>query len=197
MATFFFHGFGSCAEAFKQYWPATADDTNRFFLNGPERDSLTTKRRWFPLTARADLLARGVTRAADYAEIQIRDVLSSVRGQSEATLILKGHSQGAMVALELMRRLTFNVTAVDSYAGYLPPSMFDGARQSSNTRVTLHLYSSAADRFIKQHDVAQTATSFASNGNIIVRHHRSSFLPHEFSSAWLDATSFDLTGAGT
>lgn len=192
MITFFFHGFGSCGEAFQHYWPPVLDESERFFLDGHEHDVLTKQRRWFPFTSLADHIAKGIAGAADSAELQIREVIAGQRGGEDAPVALKGHSQGAMVALELARRRTLNVAVVHSYAGYLPPEIFDNAQRTDNRAVALDLYSSTADRFVDHAEVAQTAALFDSLAGFTVRHFRSSALTHDFSAAWLSRANFAL-----
>lgn len=195
MIEFYFHGYGSCGEAFQRCWPPALDGSERFFLDGPEHDTLTSQRRWFAFTALADRIATGVTKAANNVEQQVREALVARWGSSDLPVILKGHSQGAMVALELARRNILNVVEVHSYAGYLPPKMFDGVLGMERRALCLNLYSSTADRFVDPTAVAKTAALFASLTGIAVRHFRSLTLPHEFSAKWLNAVNFTLAGA--
>jgi phospholipase/carboxylesterase len=61
-------------------------------------DLVPNGRQWFPLTALPNILARGVRLAADELEPQFR------AESDDALIIVIGHSQGAMIAADLVSR---------------------------------------------------------------------------------------------
>ena len=175
------HGMGSSGQEFREHWGALAEGSHCTFLDGPEIDRLTGKRRWFAFSGRATALAAGVERAADGVEAAVAHL---------DDLVLAGHSQGAMICLELLRRGSLHIRAVCSFAGALPAPLriaVDRRRQSS----AVHMFWSRADRFVAPAEVEATAAFFAGLPGSTVHRHVSRALSHAFSADWLDERNFE------
>lgn len=186
LPAFFLHGLGSSAEDFRRAWGRTVTGLPAIFLDGPEPDRLTSARRWYPFTARPEAMARGVAGAADFAESRIAEELN-VRGLAQdAPLALVGHSQGAMVCLELLRRGALHAVYLASFAGRLAPM---SPPPTPAAPADVHLFSSRADLFVRWVDVEDTAAVLREHPGLRVRHHVCR-LPHQFSLDWLDPANF-------
>jgi len=194
MIEFFLHGFGCSGQDFQKFWPERPDGHVRFFLNGPEHDPLTTGRRWFEFTSLPETIASRLGGAADNAEKQIRRVLSSSHHAEHEGIVLVGHSQGAMVSMELVRRFSLSIAKAYCYAGFLPPEMFAQRQQRQEGSVELNIFSSTADHFVRHDKVLETANCFRAMPGVSVRHHKASVVSHGFSSKWLDTSNFILLG---
>lgn len=179
----FLHGFGSNASIFRDLWARWGKGPRRWFLDGPEIDGFTSGRRWFPFTNCSNALARGIAKAADFVEKELmsRDLPS--------TFVLAGHSQGAMVCLELVRRRRLPISVAWCYSGFLPVRLRVPISGAAHTTV-LHLLSSEGDRFIDPSQINSTAKFFQSQAGIQVHQHISATLHHEFSQEWLNPFNF-------
>jgi len=186
MTVCFLHGMGSSAAAFRAEWEIYEQSSWLWFLDGPEEDKFTSGRRWFPFTNRPAALSEGVAMAADFVEEQMlqRDLSKS--------LVFVGHSQGAMVCMELVRRRNLPIKEAWCYAGYLPSPLHKSISDKVYPTM-LHIFSSDADLFIDRCKVDQTACFFSSKViGVHVHQHISRSLPHNFSQLWLDQTQFTV-----
>jgi len=109
-------------------------------------------------------------------------------------IVLVGHSQGAMVSMELVRRFSLSIAKAYCYAGFLPPEMFAQRPQRQGRSVELNIFSSTADHYVRHDKVLETANCFRAIPGVTVRHHKASVVSHGFSSKWLDASNFILLG---
>jgi predicted esterase len=176
------HGLGSGAEEFRRHWGAVGRRWR--FLEGPEVDRLTGGRRWFPFSGMASTLAAGIQRAAEEVENTLADL---------DDCILAGHSQGAMIGLELLRRGHLRVRSVWSFSGFLPAPLRVAADPWPRTG-EVHLFWSRADRFVDPTEVEATAEFLAALPGSRVHRHVAGALPHTFSSEWLDDRNFEHDG---
>ena len=181
----FLHGFGSDGAEFRKLWRSRGKGPNRLFLDGPELDALTSKRRWLPFSNVPETLASGVTAAADLVERELPEY------ELPTHLVLAGHSQGAMVCLELVRRRHINVSAVWCYCGYLPEPLRVPYSDTAG-HIEMHLLWSHKDPFIMLWDVEETALFFRDQPGMHVHVHVSRSLSHGFSPDWLEARNFDI-----
>lgn len=172
----FLHGFGSSAENFRQHWLTEIDKSRRYFLDGHERDGLTNRLRWFPFTKNEQKLAQYISEATPLVESRIQSL-------DLHNFVLVGHSQGAMIGLELLRRQNLPIKELWSYSGFLPtplhlPFLVKNA-------LTLYLLSSEKDEFIAQSAFKTTDDYFKKIKSIKVITHKSYNLSHSFSRDWL------------
>jgi len=196
MMELYLHGYGSDASEFRSHWPPAGGDQSRVFLNGPEFDRLTGRRRWFPLSGQEPSIAKGLAAATSFAEASIPKLIQIEGHASDVALTLVGHSQGGSVALALAARGTLNVRLVEAFACFLPsgflppttPSARPGAVPGEVLEVRMHY--SIADRFVAASDVERTARMLRLWVQARVVLCCSPTLIHEFSSAWLDPANF-------
>lgn len=179
----YLHGFGSDGAQFRTHWP---DDADGSFLDGPEPDLLTGRRRWFAFTASHDLLAERIHSAAMLVEQRLVEA-----GATDVHLV--GHSQGAMVCLEIVRAGRLAVRRVDAFAAFLPSALLLRPRDGTPD-CAVRIWSSTADRAISVADTATTVLALAAHRGLRVRHYVSDSLTHEFCSDWLDRSRFREVG---
>jgi predicted esterase len=149
------------------------------------------KRRWFSFTTKHEGLALSISRQALLAECVVRDELR-LRGLSiDTPVMLVGHSQGAMLCLELSLRSEINVVGVSSYAAFLPMSLLMVRPQHVKTPITFLVFSSSSDRWIPQQDVDRTVAFLQTLSYTTVTDYRSSTLMHPFSMEWLNLANFE------
>lgn len=191
MIEFFVHGYGSSACEFRLHWETKGRSPNSFFLDGPQFDHFSSKRRWFPFSAEPTVLQRGLSAAADAAERQIEGMLQSIGHDTTSGIALAGHSQGAMVVFEVLRRQRFNVSAARCYAGFLPRSQFSPIRRGRSS-TSLSVYSSTIDAYIDPLEVRSTILYFRKIPGMEVTHYQTSQLAHGFSPGWLDSRKFEI-----
>jgi predicted esterase len=191
MREFYLHGFGSDAATFRAACEPLTESSQRIFLQGPEADRFSGRRRWFAFSARSERLHAGIQAAAMVAEQEIRHWLAWLQQAEDAPLALTGHSQGAMLCLELLRQRRLNVREVRCYAGYLPATLLDGDASGHDQPAQLHMYSSAGDRFIPPAGVLATLDYFSRQAGVTVFHHEAASLSHDFSPAWLEPGNFN------
>ncbi|HWX16944.1 MAG TPA: hypothetical protein VNY07_10185 [Chthoniobacterales bacterium] len=191
MIEFFLHGYGSSAGEFRLHWGPNVSAQNSFFLDGPQFDRLTSKRRWFPFSAQPAVVQRGLGIAVGAAERQIEVMLQSIGHGITTEIALVGHSQGAMVVYEVLHRQRFNVSAARCYAGFLPRSQFRPIR-AARSSISLSIYSSTIDLYIDPLEVKYTVLYFRKIPGIDVTHYQTSQLTHGFSSGWLDSRKFEI-----
>lgn len=101
-----------------------------------------------------------------------------------------GHSQGAMVCLQLLNRYGFNVRKVISLAGHLPSNLMDPLRRDKCKPVRLYLYASHADRYVTVSKVEATAHAFRRVSGVKVNLLVADTLSHDFSNNWLSRSVF-------
>lgn len=195
MIEFYLHGFGSHAAEFAAQWPGERRADAAVFLEGPESDAFTGRRRWFPFSAHAAALRAGIQAAARFAAFEIHRVMSARGLAGGSPVAVFGHSQGAMVALELVRRRRLNIRLGGCYCGYLPEPLL-ASFGSAEIATELDLFSSAADPYIPAADVSRTVAFFRAIPGLRVRHYQASHLPHTFSGEWLDPSNFQLAEHG-
>lgn len=194
MIEFYLHGFGSHAADFASHWTQEFARDSVVFLDGPESDKFTRGRRWFPFTANANALREGIEAGARFATVEIHKVMK-VRGLDLGSPIeIVGHSQGAMVALELVRRRQLNICMSGCYCGYLPEVMLESIGHA-RIDTELEVYSSAADQYVPVQAVLRTVGFFRTIPGVRVRHFQTSKLAHTFSREWLETTNFQLAGS--
>lgn len=189
MLEFFLHGFGSDSQEFRTLWPDKAESDLCFFLNGPEPDPFTGRRRWFPFTAQPPALQQGIEGAVVEVERVIQATLLSLGLDKTAPISVVGHSQGAMIALELVRRRFFSVEVAHCFSGYLPRTQLTPVA-GRGCATDLHVYSSKNDRYIDADAVERTVRYFREIPGVTVYHHLSSTLPHMFSFEWRIPSNF-------
>lgn len=192
MLDFYLHGFGADGDSFRSAWGVAANTAQAVFLSGAEPDSFSGRRRWFQFSAQPAVLARGVSTAADVVEQQIAAVRAA-SGQDAGAISLTGHSQGAMVCLELLRRRPAHLTRVRSYCGFLPAPLRRPTLRAEASATVLEIYSSVQDDYIAPSEVAATVAYFRQCHGLAVRHLCSERLGHAFSADWLNATNFNET----
>ncbi len=196
MIEFFLHGFGSNADVFRKIWADAPDGQVRFFLNGPEFDNFTSGRRWFPLSSHPITVTKGLELAADAAQRQIETKLRASGYTTNEPLALTGHSQGAMVSLELLCRRELNISLVNCYAGYMPHIPSRSVDTTDKDLTILNIFSSTVDHFIAHSEIISTYRYFCSIPGLDVRHYQSSRIDHAFSTEWLDPNNFVLQVEG-
>ncbi len=196
MIEFFLHGYGSSADEFRRWWRSDSTSTAAHFLDGPEFDRFSSRRRWFAFSANPNVLRRGMETAAVAAIHQIECTLKSLGYSSDIPIALVGHSQGAMISFDLLCRQRFNIARVRCFAGYLP-ECFQVPVESPHASVTaVDIYSSSIDRYIDPDAVVRTAGYFAEIFGFAVCHYQTSSLQHAFSFEWLDPANFKLHERG-
>ncbi|MFN7740991.1 MAG: alpha/beta hydrolase [Cyanobacteriota bacterium] len=183
------HGFGNDAKNFQLPWPPPPAEIERIFLDAPHFDLFSGGRRWFSFTGDSLVLARGLESAADALEERIATLAEQAASRSIGGLCLTGHSQGAMLVLALAARGSMALSVVHSYAGYLP-LVFPVSSSHRPQPVTIHLYSSRSDPYVRTENVAITASRLAVISGHNVIHHVADGLPHAFSSEWLNPYRF-------
>lgn len=183
----YLHGLGSSAKEFANVFHAVglALGANHVFLDGPQHDALTGKRRWFPFSMQRSVLARLVEEAADalLRTLQELDLVSAYGKHGGITLV--GHSQGAMLAIAAALRMSIPIERVVSYAGYCATEI-----PKPPCEVKFVLYSSRADEFLQNEWVAESVASLSAVVRTPVTHYLSHQLGHRFSRAWLDHSNF-------
>jgi predicted esterase len=187
---FYLHGFGSDSTRFKACWERSPPARRRFFLDGPEQDRLSSARRWFPFTTHVDGLTSGLESGAEAANEQIATALESIGCDNDTPIELVGHSQGAMICLELVRVSRWRIRRARCFAGFLPgPKLTRTSVQGQRT--VLELFSSTEDRYVDPADVEQTVRFFRMLPDITVQHKVTHGLGHAFSAAWLEQRNFE------
>jgi predicted esterase len=190
---FFLHGFRSSGADFSRWWASKDRGQPRVFLDGPETDPLTSFRRWFSFTGDPIRLRLRVVEAGIDAEAQIMGWLKSVGLDPLTPIALTGHSQGAMVVLDLLYRATLQVSEADCYAGFHPSAILgDKAWVGDSRRTTVRLFSSTRDTYVNVADVQATFDQMRTRPGTDLYHFVSSSLDHEFGSGWLDYSKFEL-----
>lgn len=187
MIDIFLHGFGSSAALFRREWkacqPRLASDG--IFLDGFEPESLSGNRRWFPFSGIESRLASSVRECAERLETALADRL----GPRPSAVRLFGHSQGGMLALELVCRGRLPIAEVHSFAAYLP-SAGPQRRRPGSLATVVYLHSSRCDPYIERGQVERTIERLKSAGIDDVRDRVAGDLPHTFSAGWLGAELF-------
>ena len=180
------HGWGSSAAHFEAQWQGAALEPGdrHIYLDGPERDSMSGRRRWFPFSGQPATLSASLQRCAPLVEQYAIDVLTGAGEAAHAPIGLLGHSQGGMLALALALRQRLNVARVECYCAFLPaayalPGPVDGG---GATPVSLH--ASLLDQFVPVQSVLETAERLRKRNLGPVVHRIVSNLPHEFLPAW-------------
>lgn len=177
MTDIYLHGFGSSGAHFRHVWElARPPAPDSLFLDGYQPDPLTGRFRWFPLTGAEPALARHLSGVVDRLTC---DIASRV-GTGELQLF--GHSQGGMIALELVRRGELPVTFAEVFAAYLPLTESAGVWRGRPAGVVLH--SSDGDNYIAPRQVGRTVAAMAGAG-IPVRSRMLHGTAHGFSPDWL------------
>lgn len=178
----FLHGFGSSGEIFRDAWLLDSFEGNEFyFIDGFESDILTGLCRWFPFSADETRLAGYIVETADKLEVHLGNL-----GLSDFTIV--GHSQGAMLALELLFRENLRVREVWSFSGFLPISLLRSHIGPKAGSVNF-LYSDR-DEFVSREKYEVTQQYLKVVAEVKTNIFRSVNLEHEFSERWLDARNF-------
>lgn len=187
--TFYLHGFGSDPVKFADSF-IDASLGNKVFLEAPENDTFTGKRRWFPFTSNECAIATYVQKATDQVEQMIREHI-----QKGNTCSLVGHSQGAMICLELVRRGSLELKQVNCYAGFLPEPILAMGKNNGANCEQVHLYSSSLDSFVTQKHTLGTF-SFLKSSGVNVRCYITERLDHDFTSEWTMPNNFSELKGG-
>lgn len=176
MTDVYLHGFGSSGARFRSVWEtARPPAPDSLFLDGYQPDPLTGRFRWFPLSGVEAVLARHVAEAADRltSDIAVRAGAAEIR--------LFGHSQGGMIALELVRRGELPIVFAEVFAAYLPLVESAGAWRGRPAGVVLH--SSDGDEYVAPGQVARTVAAMEAAGISVTRVLHGT--AHGFSPHWL------------
>lgn len=186
MTTFFLHGYGSSARRFRKTISTSGYKlpADHVFAEGLEEDNLFGGRRWFPLSQDDRKIRTWLGDAAEHVESII--VGSAVAG---AHTELVGHSQGGMLALEIVSRGRVNIDRVVAYAAYLPDPN-DGVVDRRFICPEINLLSSLGDKYICHEKVSDSHSFFIRRSFPKVRHFVAENIPHEFSNIWLDRGRF-------
>ena len=180
MIDLYLHGFGSSAARFRRIWEMARRPTpDSLFLDGYQPDPLTGQFRWFPMSGAEPVLARRVTEVADRLTC---DIAARIGAQE---IRLFGHSQGGMIALELVRRGELPIVFAEVFAAYLPLAESAGAWYGRPACAVLH--SSNVDAYIAPDQIERTVAAMAA-ADIPVTSRVRHGTAHAFSPEWLAPT---------
>ncbi len=183
MTAFFLHGFGSSGSDFRCIWEsAHAIESDSIFLDGDQAEPLTGKRRWFPMSGLDDTLAGHVDEAASRLMPKLADALGKA-GSPEMRIF--GHSQGGMIALELVRRGELPIVFAGVFAAYLPSARITRPWHGRPEGVVLH--GSDSDEYVTISKIRGTGEAMAKSG---ITHSLRLLrgVKHKFTAAWLDGS---------
>jgi predicted esterase len=172
----FLHGFGSTATVFQEEWKRAGWKGNGHFINGIERDEFSKRYRWFPFTTNQENLSKYITNAASLVEKEILKLGTD-------TISVVGHSQGAMIALELLLRNKIKIKHLWSFCGFLPTSLLRPL--NLHTSPNIYFYYSEADKYIGKELFKNTYKFFSGVTAINIMVKVSQNLEHAFSREWL------------
>ena len=173
---FFLHGFGSSATAFQKEWKYVGREGNSYFINGTEWDQFSNGYRWFPFTSKEEKLSKYIMNAAMMVEKEILKLETNF-------ISIAGHSQGAMIALELLLRNKIKIKNLWSFCGFLPASLLRPLSLYTTTNV--YFFYSVADKYISKESFENTCRFFTDARNINITVNVSQKLDHTFSREWL------------
>lgn len=192
------HGLGSDAASFHRVLRSSVPD-GAVFLDGSETDLLTSGRRWFPFTTRPDALERHLDAVAPDVEARVAGALADRGLPPDTPVDLVSHSQGALLALEIVRAGRLRVRRATAFAGFLPPGRFSLPVAPRPATTAVDLYASTRDAHVATEAVVATADALSALPEVSVRCFVSDTLEHAFSAGWLDTLRFrevtDDTGA--
>ncbi len=174
----FLHGFGSSASAFQKEWEIAGWKGDGNFLNGIERDKFSKAYRWFPFSMNEGKLTDYILRATDIVENEIVK-------QEPGLISIAGHSQGAMIALELLLRNNILIKDLWSFSGFLPRSLLRPFSNYNSPNPNVHLCYSEADQYISKESFENTCKFFRSAKHVNTTINISQKLDHNFSREWL------------
>jgi predicted esterase len=191
MVTFFLHGFGSNATDFEVVFSEAKPLNCAYFIEGFEFDLFSGQRRWFPFSSSSETLRRCLDKTSPMVEQAIKDILASQGLLPITPVKLAGHSQGGMLAMDILSRSTLTISEVDCYASFYPLPESTKPSYCACER-TLKLFGSLKDKYVSQDLISKTASYFANIG-VNVERYESCELSHSFSTDWLRSHNFVRT----